>query len=240
MVRISLIMIINVELLKNKGNLLFKEKKFNEALEIYSEAISICNDNQVLQSLHSNISNTYIYLKKFYDAEEAAKLCIKCNDKWYKGYLRLALSKYYLNKFEECQENLNIARIKCETREQKKDLEELENKLFKKRRKFLPYMEEESTTQQDKVSELLDWLMSQFIKPHEEDAFRYLGEYFMLNSPKTNYLSDENAFKWLQFGLKYGPGDSPYLLDLLKEFCNSKEEQKKLEILSKIKNNYIV
>lgn len=60
----------NAENLKKSGNELYKQKKYREALEMYSEAIRLLPS---CAAYYGNRSATYMMLNKFTDALEDAK-----------------------------------------------------------------------------------------------------------------------------------------------------------------------
>ena len=60
----------NAENLKKNGNELYKQKKYREALEMYSEAIRLL---PTCAAYYGNRSATYMMLNKFTDALEDAK-----------------------------------------------------------------------------------------------------------------------------------------------------------------------
>lgn len=61
---------MNAENLKNDGNELYKQKKYQEALEMYSQAIRLLPS---CAAYYGNRSATYMMLNKFHDALEDAK-----------------------------------------------------------------------------------------------------------------------------------------------------------------------
>ena len=61
--------------------------------------------------------------------------------------------------------------------------------------------------------------MQQFTKPNEEDAFRNLAEYHKLDSDS---FDKKEAKKWMNFGRKFGCGDSEDLMKILEDYMSAK------------------
>lgn len=74
------------EKIKDDGNKLFKEKKYNEALEKYSRAISMRPTYPVF---YGNRSACYMMLSQFPQALQDAKYSVQLDDKFLKGYSRI-------------------------------------------------------------------------------------------------------------------------------------------------------
>ncbi|KAL9643049.1 hypothetical protein ABK040_003850 [Willaertia magna] len=72
-----------VEDLKNKGNLLFKERNYQEAVQTYKKAIAQCNlnnNNDLLAKLHHNCSLCFSELQQHELAYIYSKKAIKLNE----------------------------------------------------------------------------------------------------------------------------------------------------------------
>jgi len=82
---------------KDLGNKAFAEKKYEEAISFYSEAIRLNAKNHVY---FSNRSASYGFLSKWNDAASDAKACIKVNPAFLKGYYRLANAQIELNELD--------------------------------------------------------------------------------------------------------------------------------------------
>lgn len=78
--------------LKTKGNAAFQNGNFDEAVKLFTEAISINPNDHVF---YSNRSGAYASLKKFDEALEDAKKCVEINPKWAKGYQRKGFAEFY-------------------------------------------------------------------------------------------------------------------------------------------------
>lgn len=72
--------------LKQDGNKLLKEGKTEDALEKYSNAISLSPD----EKLYSNRSLCHLKLKNYENALEDAKKAVELNPMWYKSWFRMA------------------------------------------------------------------------------------------------------------------------------------------------------
>lgn len=77
------------EALKNKGNDLFKAKKFKEAIEYYTKAIKVKEDEAIL---YSNRAICYLNLNKYFDAKEDCDLAIKIDPTLIKAHYRRGLA----------------------------------------------------------------------------------------------------------------------------------------------------
>ena len=86
-----------------EGNAAFREDDFEKALENYSKALELDENNLLVIS---NRSVVYSKLKRFEEAKEDAEKCIRLKPLWSKGYLRLGVAFYNLNKKEEALEQL--------------------------------------------------------------------------------------------------------------------------------------
>jgi stress-induced-phosphoprotein 1 len=87
--------------MKDKGNAAFKHKKYENALNYYSEAIKLDPNDHVL---YSNRSVCYYNMKKFDKALEDADACIKIKTDFGRGYLRKGNAEIKLDKIKEAVE----------------------------------------------------------------------------------------------------------------------------------------
>lgn len=87
--------------LKNKGNALFQEGKFEESIELFSQAIELNPSNHVY---YSNRSGAYASLENYHQALEDAAKCVELNPSWAKGYVRKGLAQFYLEQVKEAKE----------------------------------------------------------------------------------------------------------------------------------------
>ena len=84
--------------LKDEGNQLFKEGKYAEACEKYTEALKRDPNNSVI---YSNRSVTHIKLKNYEHALSDSQECIKLNPQWSKGYYRKTVALEGLARYDE-------------------------------------------------------------------------------------------------------------------------------------------
>jgi len=79
---------------KEQGNVAFAAKKYDEAIECYTKAIRLDDKNHVF---YSNRSASYAGKQKWTEAIDDAKICIKLNPSFIKGYYRLATAQIEQN-----------------------------------------------------------------------------------------------------------------------------------------------
>ncbi|XP_075619620.1 LON peptidase N-terminal domain and RING finger protein 3 isoform X2 [Balearica regulorum gibbericeps] len=84
--------------LRHEGNLLYKEKKLQAALQKYNEAVSLAPNDHLLYSNRSQINST---LKACEDALHDAETACKLQPYWLKGHLRKGQALANLGKTEE-------------------------------------------------------------------------------------------------------------------------------------------
>lgn len=92
----------SVNTLKNDGNKLFKEGRYKEACDKYTEALKKDPSNAVI---YSNRSATHTKLKNYGLALSDALECIKLNPQWPKGFFRKALALEGLGKYKEVMQS---------------------------------------------------------------------------------------------------------------------------------------
>ena len=86
------------ELFKLQGNNFFKKKKYEEAIEAYTNAISKQGDKA---SYWSNRSACYLAMKKYDQALYDAEVCRRLDSTWPKGCFRLAAARMALGMYED-------------------------------------------------------------------------------------------------------------------------------------------
>ncbi|XP_065702506.1 LON peptidase N-terminal domain and RING finger protein 3 isoform X3 [Patagioenas fasciata] len=84
--------------LRHEGNLLYKEKKLQAALQKYNEAVSLAPNDHLLYSNRSQINST---LKACEDALHDAEMACRLQPNWLKGHLRKGQALANLGKTEE-------------------------------------------------------------------------------------------------------------------------------------------
>jgi tetratricopeptide (TPR) repeat protein len=228
-----------IESLRIEGNKNFSENKFFEALENFTKAIEIIDinendinkiDNKIKSIIYSNRSLSLFNLNRFEEALVDSEKSIKYNPDWFKGYIRKSQCLSKLNRNEEAKEFLKISNEKNTNNSNNNNTNNPNNtnntntntninnnilNAIKIEEKILTEIE----LKEIEINKQVNYLMQQFIKPNEEDAFRNLAEYHKLGSD----LFDKNeAQKWIDFGLKFGCGDSEDLLKILEDYISAK------------------
>ena len=89
------------EELKQRGNELYKQQKYAEAIEQYGKALDFSIDDPVLLS---NRSVAYWKLGDYGNALKDAQKCIAVKPDWVKGYLRMAVALNCLKKYQEAKD----------------------------------------------------------------------------------------------------------------------------------------
>lgn len=85
------------ENLKNEGNRLMKEEKYQEALNMYNKAISLDATNPIY---YCNRAASFSRLGDYYRAAEDCKMSLKYDPNYSKAYGRLGLAYSKMNKHE--------------------------------------------------------------------------------------------------------------------------------------------
>jgi DnaJ family protein C protein 7 len=75
------------ELKKEKGNELYKTKKYQQAIQLYTEAIELCPDSS---TYYGNRSACYLMLYQYKFAVEDARKAVALDCTFVKGYIRIA------------------------------------------------------------------------------------------------------------------------------------------------------
>ncbi|XP_028401862.1 mitochondrial import receptor subunit TOM70-like [Dendronephthya gigantea] len=93
---------------KLKGNELFKAKKYEEAIECYSSAISICpKENKADLAIYfQNRAAAHEQLKNYDDVISDCKQALQYNKKYTKAYLRRAKAYEMLDQKQNCLQDL--------------------------------------------------------------------------------------------------------------------------------------
>lgn len=94
---------------KEKGNKAFNEKKWDEAISLFTEAIKLDGTDHVF---YSNRSGAYVSAGKFAEALHDSESCIQLKPDWAKGYSRKATAHYCLREYKEaivaCKKGLEL------------------------------------------------------------------------------------------------------------------------------------
>lgn len=91
--------------LKEKGNEAFRQKKYEKAIEYYTEALEHANSSDK-HFIYGNRSAAYFSIKNFQEAANDAKKCIELKPEWPKGYFRLGKALYELKEHTESYKKL--------------------------------------------------------------------------------------------------------------------------------------
>jgi len=86
--------------------ILLQKKKYNEAIECYNNAIKLNDQNP---TYFSNLSAVQCSIKDYDGAVDSAHKSIKLDPKFSKGYGRLGLALFYLNKNQQAKAALEKA-----------------------------------------------------------------------------------------------------------------------------------
>lgn len=92
---------MQINALKEKGNQALAAEKFDDAIQAYTEAITLDPKNHVL---YSNRSAAYAKAGKYESALEDANKTIEINPNWAKGYSRKGSALSYMQKYVEAFE----------------------------------------------------------------------------------------------------------------------------------------
>jgi len=115
--------------LKAKGNKAFSEKKYEEAIDYFTQAINIDSSNHVF---FSNRSACYASLNNFQKALEDAEQTIKLKSDWPKGYSRKGAALHGLGRLDEAIDAYNEGlKIDPNNALLKKGLQDVENAMQK-------------------------------------------------------------------------------------------------------------
>jgi tetratricopeptide (TPR) repeat protein len=243
-------LIEEIDKLKLEGNKFFNEGKYAEAIDYYSSAIGLTeklslenkpSEKNKIAILFSNRANTYLNLFKYEESLKDSEISILYNPDWFKGYFRKAKALYGLNNFIEAKSFFKKAYKLAKSEEEKREIKLVfKNLQIKKKKNIIQPIEiddsnpifnedgifsdanENESESVNEVQDQVDFLMSQFIKPYEEDAFRSLSVYHGIEDGK---LDKENARIWIKFAGEYGCGDSPELLEALIKYVGLVEEK---------------
>lgn len=88
---------VQANLLKDQGNELFQAGKTQEAIVLYTQAINLDPDNQVL---YSNRCAAYMKNDSKSKALHDAEKCVQIAPTWSKGYVRLGAAQHSLKRFD--------------------------------------------------------------------------------------------------------------------------------------------
>ncbi|RWS15316.1 dnaJ subfamily C member 7-like protein [Dinothrombium tinctorium] len=92
---------------KEEGNTLYKEKKYEDALKCYTQAIELCPDNV---AYYGNRSACLIMIGRFKQALEDATKCTKLDQNYVKGYIREAKCYLVLGDLQSMQRSVDAVK----------------------------------------------------------------------------------------------------------------------------------
>ena len=101
MVRIEEIQDQSPTVLKDRGNQLFKEKKYEEAASEYSEALSADCPEDLRATLLFNRATCWFYLGDYEDCANDCSESLKLNPQYVKALYRRALAREQLGQLQE-------------------------------------------------------------------------------------------------------------------------------------------
>ena len=108
--------------LKNEGNTHFKSKEFQKAIEKYSKAIELIDDNE---TFYSNRAACYQSLNQYDEAIRDCNKAIELNNAFVKAYIRLGA--LFLLKGDKTESKLNYEKVLALDSENQTAKEALQN-----------------------------------------------------------------------------------------------------------------
>uniref|UniRef100_A0A7S3LIY7 Cns1/TTC4 wheel domain-containing protein n=1 Tax=Aplanochytrium stocchinoi TaxID=215587 RepID=A0A7S3LIY7_9STRA len=111
--------------LKEKGNQLFKEKRYKEALAAYQNALSVSLpiDTAIKCALYGNLASTFFKLGDFEDALKSCRKAQELNPDLMKLHARAATILGSMHKYDEAIEVLQSAIKRCPDEDKKTSLQ---------------------------------------------------------------------------------------------------------------------
>lgn len=120
----------NPESLKEAGNKALVAGKYDEALELYNQAIELSKDapNHIY---YSNRAEVYLQLKKYEECLADCEVSLDINKEYAKSYFRKATALTYLQKLVEANETFKRGyELDPENKQYKKMSEEVELEIY--------------------------------------------------------------------------------------------------------------
>lgn len=98
---------------KNKGNMLFKDDKYDEAILMYRKAIEECPTDKKsdIATYYQNCAAAYEQLKRWSKVKQECTMALELNPKYIKALSRRARAYENTNELEECLEDITAVCI---------------------------------------------------------------------------------------------------------------------------------
>ena len=109
---------VKAEEAREQGNTLFKEQKYPEAVEKYTEAIRRNPDDH---RVYSNRAACYTKLTAFNEATKDAEKCIELKPDWAKGYTRKGHVEFFTKQYDKALETYQLGLTHDPQNEELKD-----------------------------------------------------------------------------------------------------------------------
>ncbi|KAM4878730.1 LON peptidase N-terminal domain and RING finger protein 3 isoform 2-T2 [Sylvia borin] len=168
--------------LRHEGNLLYKEKKLQAALQKYNEAVSLAPNDHLLYSNRSQINST---LKACEDALHDAETACRLQPYWLKGHLRKGQALANLGKTEEAlREFLFCLALDTGNKTAKSEAQ----KVNVEQKKGFSIQEEPNVTTSDSLRKSIQTTESKKDCSEEENKFTSMPESTFLISEKCSLL----------------------------------------------------
>ncbi|XP_074963207.1 LON peptidase N-terminal domain and RING finger protein 3 isoform X2 [Phalacrocorax aristotelis] len=168
--------------LRHEGNLLYKEKKLQAALQKYNEAVSLAPNDHLLYSNRSQINST---LKACEDALRDAETACRLQPYWLKGHLRKGQALANLGKTEEAlREFLFCLALDTGNKTAKSEAQ----KVNVEQKKGLPVQEEPNVTTSDTLRKSIQITESRKDCSEEENKLSATPESAFLISEKRSLM----------------------------------------------------
>ncbi|KAI9301744.1 hypothetical protein BJ944DRAFT_243003 [Cunninghamella echinulata] len=112
---------------RDAGNALFKESKWPEAIEQYTEAIKR-NEKDVRP--YSNRAVCYLKLMAIHEAEKDANKCIELDPEFVRGYIRKAAVQFAKKEYQESIDTLKEAQLHDKDNKSSREIQQQLNKAY--------------------------------------------------------------------------------------------------------------
>lgn len=136
---------MSAEELKIKGNKAFGEKKYAEAISLYTDALKLNPDMETSGALYSNRSASYVYLREFQKALDDAENCVRCRPTWEKGYFRRGVALQSMGKLDDARKAFQQhLQIKPDSSEVRDTLTDLNKEIHERNEKAIPSKQQDA------------------------------------------------------------------------------------------------